>query len=680
MKQQEYQQLRKQAWELAGSQRFKDAKTLCERLCRHTADDPEVWFLLGAIHGQLGQVPEAIRCCRKVLGLQPDHVEACFNLAQAFRIQGKFDDALKGYRRVLSLDPHHSVAQQNLIATLRFQAKHSNTTKRETPGQWIRNGNAARENGNWGEALACYHQALQQQPDNKDALNNLGLAYQDLRRPEKSVKYFGRAVELNPQSAEAHFMLANALRDEMQLSQAILEYEKALEIQPDYADALHNIGITRMQGGQASEAVDVFRKVLQLDEKRPESHSCLLMNLNYHDRPDAEVFEEHVKWEKLYGAVQLRGQRQSGCDPDKRLKVGYVSPDFRAHSVAFFIEPLLAGHDKSVIEVFCYSDVLCPDSVTRRLQALADSWNDVRGVSDEDLASQISRDGIDILVDLAGHTACNRMGVFARKPAAVQVSYLGYPNTSGLSTMDYRFTDALADPVGACDHLYTETLLRLPGGFLCYDPHEEAQTVRPPSRGMAGITFGSFNNLAKVTPEVIAVWSKILSALPDASLFMKSKPLRDEGVRARLYAQFAAHGIARERIEAIGWLPGRGDHLGAYHNVDIALDTFPYNGTTTTCEALWMGVPVIAPAGHNHAGRVGVSLLTQVGLDECIARDIEQYVKTAVELAGAPAQLKQYHSTLRERVAASALCDAAGFTRNVESAYREIWCKYCAQA
>jgi len=679
MAQQKYLDMKRQALALASSQRYEDARSLCVQLCGENTDDHEAWFLLGAINGQLGRVEDAINCCRKVVALQPDHVEARFNLAQACRLQGSFDDALDAYRRVLRLDPHHHIARQNLIATLRVQAKHRGSTLLETAGGWIGAGNAARESGNWGEALACYHEALNQQPGDMDALTNLGLAYQDLHKPEESVKYFGRAVEINPRSAEAHFMLANALRDEIRLSQAIAEYDKALEIQPDYVDALHNIGITCMQGGKADDAVDVFRKVLEIDSNRPESHSCLLMNLNYHDRSDLDVFEEHMRWGKIHGAVQGGGESpQCDCDPEKRLKIGYISPDFRAHSVAFFIEPLLARHDKATFEIFCYSDVLCPDIVTRRMQPLADIWRDVRGLSDADLASQVITDHIDILVDLAGHTASNRMGVFARKPAPIQVSYLGYPNTSGLSMIDYRFTDVWADPVGESDALYSEDLFRLLNGFLCYDPHDNTETARPYAGGEGGITFGSFNNLAKVTPEVVTVWAQILSALPDAKLFIKSKPLRDDGVKERLYAQFAAHGITRGKVEAIGWLPGREDHLGAYHKVDIALDTFPYNGTTTTCEALWMGVPVITLNGHNHAGRVGASLLTQTGLNEFIASDVEDYVRIAVKLADNPERLNHLHTRLRAQVASSALCDAATFARNVESAYREIWCKYCA--
>jgi predicted O-linked N-acetylglucosamine transferase (SPINDLY family) len=360
------------------------------------------------------------------------------------------------------------------------------------------------------------------------------------------------------------------------------------------------------------------------------------------------------------------------------LHIGYVSPDFRAHSVAFFFEPLLEKHSKSSFRIFCYSDVMRPDFVTRRLQPLASVWRDVRHLSDKQLAAQIQADGIDILVDLAGHTAGNRMSVFTRRPAPVQVSWLGYPNTTGLSAMDYRLTDSWADPPGETESLHTETLVRLPGGFLCYDPHNDSVTESVSRDENGPITFGSFNNLAKVTPEVISVWSALLTQVPDARLLLKTKPLRDEAVREHVYSLFREQGIARDRVELTGWVPGRGDHLGLYSRVDIGLDTFPYNGTTTTCEALWMGVPVITLAGHVHAGRVGVGLLSQVGLTELIARDRADYVALAGQLAGDRDRLAALHGGLRTRVSASALCDARAFAGHVEAAYRNMWRAACA--
>jgi len=681
-----YLELMDRARALANSQRYEEARLLCLQLCRENENNYESWFLLGALNGQLGRAGEAIQCCRNVIRLQPDNAEAYYNLAQAHRLKGQISQALESYRQALTLAPFHRLAGENFIATLRFQSKQGQKNKKknkrsvnslESPATWLQIGNAAREKGNWGEAVACYHEALNLDQDYINALRNLGLAYQDLRKPEESVKYFDRALAVDPDSVEAHFMLGNALRDEMKLSEAVAEYEKALVIQPDFLDVLHNLGITRMQQGETDEAVEVFRQLLERDGHRADTRSCLLMNLNYRERDSQEVYRQHLEWEKFHGCNAVMEPADRVWEPERRLKIGYVSPDFRAHSVAFFFEPLLRQHSKSSFRIFCYSDVLRPDFVTRRIQPLASIWRDVRQLSDNQLAEQIRADGIDILVDLAGHTAGNRMGVFACRPAPVQVSWLGYPNTTGLSAMDYRFTDIWADPPGETEFLHTETLVRLPGGFLCYDPHNDSVMEGMSRDDKAPITFGSFNNLAKVTPEVISVWSALLNAVPDARLLLKTKPLRDVAVREHVYSLFLEQGIARDRVELRGWVPGRGDHLGLYSRVDVALDTFPYNGTTTTCEALWMGVPVVTLAGCVHAGRVGVSLLSQVGLAELIARDREDYVALAARLAGDPHRLAELHSGLRTRVAASALCDARAFAGHVEEAYRKMWLETC---
>jgi predicted O-linked N-acetylglucosamine transferase (SPINDLY family) len=671
---------------LASAQRFEEARLLCLDSCRENGNDYESWFLLGALNGQLGRAEEAIQCCQNAIKLQPDNAEAYFNLAQAFRLNGQISEALESYRKVLALDPFHRLARDNLVATLRFQSRQGQINKKKSkpsmdtlasPATWLQMGNAAREKECWGEALAFYHEAININPNYISALRNLGLAYQDLRAPEESVKYFDRALAVDPDSVEAHFMLGNALRDQMKLSEAVAEYEKTLSIQPDYLDALHNIGITRVQQGDVESAVGVFRQVLESDVHRADTRSCLLMNLNYLDIDSQDVYQEHLEWVKHHGGDAVLEPADRAWEPERTLNIGYVSPDFRAHSVAFFLEPLLEKHGKSSFKIFCYSDVLCPDFVTRRLQPLASIWRDVRNLSEIELAKQIQADGIDILVDLAGHTANNRMGVFTYRPAPIQVSWLGYPNTTGLSAMDYRLTDIWVDPPGETESLHTEKLVRLPDGFLCYDPHNDNVTESLSREVNRPVTFGSFNNLAKVTPDVISVWSAILKAVPDARLLLKTKPLRDVAVREHIYSLFLEKGIARDRVELTGWVPGRGDHLGLYCHVDIGLDTFPYNGTTTTCEALWMGVPVITLAGHVHAGRVGASLLSQIGLTELIASDRDEYVALAAQLARDRERLAGLHSGLRNRVAVSPLCDAVAFAGHVESAYRKMWRDAC---
>jgi protein O-GlcNAc transferase len=330
------------------------------------------------------------------------------------------------------------------------------------------------------------------------------------------------------------------------------------------------------------------------------------------------------------------------------------------------------------VEVFCYAEVKRPDIITGDLRRLADRWLVTVGLSDDELAERIRADGIDILVDLAGHTANNRLRLFARKPAPVQVTWLGYPNTTGLEAIDCRLVDAVTDPVGEADAWASETLVRLEGGFLCYGALKDAPEPTVPRCLKTGtVTFGSFNNPAKLSAATLEIWAKLLSRLPHARLLLKGEPFADEATRALFLARLGERGVAAERVELVAWLPNATAHLAFYHQVDIALDPFPYNGTTTTCEALWMGVPVVTLRGDRHAGRVGASLLTQIGLTDLIANSVEEYLEIAVALARNPERLSDLRRVLRSRMAASPLCDGPAFARKMESAFRTMWQYWC---
>ena len=339
---------------------------------------------------------------------------------------------------------------------------------------------------------------------------------------------------------------------------------------------------------------------------------------------------------------------------------------------------MLASHTHERFEIFCYSDVLAPDNVTERLQGYADRWHNIADMQDEEVAELVLKDGIDILVDLAGHTGNNRMLLFARKPAPVQVSWLGYPNTTGLSTMDYRFVDPYTDPHGLTDPFYTEKLLRLPESFLCYLPDENSPDVGYLPETVSGhITFGSFNIFTKMTEEVLALWADILKNIPNARLLLKTKSFSDKQICAKVMKIFSQKGIYSERVELLGHQEHFLKHLSLYNRIDIGLDTFPYNGTTTTCEALWMGVPVITLAGNNHASRVGVSLLTNTGLEDLIAKTHDEYVDIAVNLAADTRRLQKLRRNLRPMMKNSPLTDAKRFTDNLENSYRHMWEMWC---
>jgi len=547
------------------------------------------------------------------------------------------------------------------------------------PKKLFGNGQRFQQQGDWKSAHDCYRRALEVEPRSLALLTNISLACHMLGQFEAAARYHQTVLAIKPDLTGERYNLGIAYKEMLHLPQSAECYERVLAAEPGNIGALHGLGIVKMMQGFSDEAVQVFRKALMIKPDDLASRSCFLLALNYFPDDPEQLFRAHIEWEK-FNTLKTRPDHFKHGECDRPLRIGYVSPDFYNHPVAYFFAPLLANHDKANFEIYCYSDAGRRDGITAYLREHASRWRDTQPLSDESLAAQIRNDRIDILVDLAGHTANNRLRVFASKQAPLQVTYLGYPNTTGLAAMDYRLTDAWADPPGMTEHLHSERLLRLPNGFLCYRPLDGTVLTPPPSVENGYVTFGSFNNLAKVTPEVIELWAKLLLAVPEARLLLKTKPLHDRCTRENVYRKFNACGIERERVELIGWVDSIGAHLGLYSRVDIGLDTFPYNGTTTTCEALWMGVPVISLEGDTHAGRVGVSILSQTGLPELIAADPVNYIETATRLAGDSVQLATMRKALRVRVGESALCDASTLAREIEHGYRDIWTKYCKSA
>ncbi len=603
--------------------------------------------------------------------------------------QGHFDRALAAYQQVLAIDPNQAGAltylgrlliQRGELAAAETHFRRAWQLQPDCPPVLEALVRVLRDQGKYQEALALLRERLERQPDDAAACGLLGALFCQLCQFQEAVETLERAVRLDPNQAGAWANLGHALSYQGQLSDAISSCQRAIEINPNLAAAHLNLGFALNNQGRVTEAIACFRESLRIEPDFHFASSHLLYSLNYDGvySPEA-IAKAHRHWGQRYCAsVAPPDPRPSRSDPDRRLRVGYVSPDFRSHSVAYFIEPILAHRDQAQVETFCYASLAAPDGVTERLRHLADCWRDVFSLDDCQLASLVRTDGIDILVDLTGHTGGNRLGTFARKPAPVQVTYLGYPNTTGLDCIDYRLTDAWADLPGLTDRYYTEELVRLPRCFLCYQPPQAAPEVTDlPAKTVGQITFGSFNHLPKVTPEAIALWSQILQAVPRSRLVLKSRWFGDQLTRARYQALFADCGIDSQRLKLVGLIPDLSQHLAFYSKIDIALDPFPYNGTTTTCEALWMGVPVITLAGRTHGGRVGLSLLTTVGLPELIATTPQEYVALAATLATELPKLTQLRASLRGRVAASTLCDAVAQARAMEAAYRNLWQRYC---
>ncbi len=431
------------------------------------------------------------------------------------------------------------------------------------------------------------------------------------------------------------------------------------------------------------EAVTWYRRTLTAKPDAAGEHGNILLTLNYlPDYDPPALFQEHLQWNQRYAQPLAHRIAPHGNDrtPDRVLRIGYVSPDFYSHSVAYFMENVLASHDRNQVEVFCYVDVAKPDQVTKRLEALVPHWHSIHKVPDDAAAELIRGHRIDILVDLAGHTAHNRLLVLARRPAPVQMTYLGYSNTTGMTAIDYRITDAYADPPGTGQELHTETLLPLPDIFACYRPPDEAPAVGPlPVRAQGHVTFGSFHTLAKLNDPVFELWARLLGQVPNSRLLMVAAGLNEPSCCARLRAFFDVRGIASDRLIFRGTQP-LAEYLALHNQVDLALDSYPFTGHTIACHALWMGVPVVMCAGGADRSRMVASVLNAVGLSELIAQTPDDYVRIAALLAVDPTRLETLRSTLRQRMEASALMDANRFTANLESAYRTAWRRWCGSS
>ncbi len=500
----------------------------------------------------------------------------------------------------------------------------------------------------------------------------------DKGRLDDAIEAYRQSIAHNPNFYEAHNNLGIVLNDKGFPDQAIAACQRAIALMPTRVQAYNNLGNVLKSQGQIPAAIEVFRQAIALDPNSPKVHSNLIYAMHFDPACDPQaIAAESLYWNELHAQLLRENARPrpNDLDPRRRLKVGYVSPDFRFQAEAFFVIPLLRAHDHGQFEIHCYASVAQPDQITAQLKGSADVWHDVIDKSDQQLADLICQDQIDVLVDLTMHMANNRLLTFAQKPAPVQVAWLAYPGGTGLAAMDYRLTDAFMDPPGKTDSLYVEKSIRLPDCWCCYDPLCDPLPIAPPPAVNCGyITFGSLNNFCKINPEVLSLWARLLCAVPDSHLLL----LTGEGEHRRRTQDFLeARGINPNRVEFQMQCPQE-EYLHIYDRIDIALDPFPYNGITTSCDALWMGVPVITLVGTAAASRAGLSLLSTVGLTELAAHTAEQFVEITARLVRDLPKLGELRSTLRRRMEQSPLMDAPKFARNIEAAYRRmshIWCQ-----
>jgi len=693
-----------------------------EQARRLAPQDPRVISKLGMVLEHLQRFAEAESCFRRVVELE-DSAEARFRLASALQSQGRADEAIGEYEAAIRHEPAHVEAHNNL-GTIRHgrgeldaAERHFNACLTANPqfapavmNQGLVRQSQQRDN----EAAELYRHAAELDPRLAAAWHSLGAVRHKQGRHEEARQCFARALEVDPRHADAHLGLAYLYQKDLRLDLAVAHCEQAIRLKPDLPVAHNNLCVSWAAQGRHDEAIAAarqavalkpdfgkahsnlavslqaiglldgaiaeHRRAIELEPAESGLHSNLLYALNYHPGYDAPaIFAEHRVWGSRHADPLTLAAEPHEIDrtPGRRLRIGYVSPHLCEHAVNFFTQPIFQSHDRERFEVVCYFDDDRPDDTSGLLRRTVNLWRDVFGKSDDEVAAQIRADRIDILVDLTGHIGGgNRMQLFARKPAPIQVTYLGYQNTTGMQAMDYRLTDAYADPPGETDALHTERLVRLPESYFCYRPSDYAPPVAPlPAEANGYVTFGSVNAFPKVTPQVLATWAEILRRVPGSKLVVRAD--MTPSLEKRLFETFAAEGIASERLELVNRLP-RPQYLELISRLDIALDPFPFNGHTTTCDSLWQGVPVLTLSGNSYVTRFGGSGHATLGLPELITQSREEYVEAAVALASDRERLIRYRTTLRERMAASPLLDFAGFTRKLEDAYRAMWERFCS--
>lgn len=618
-----------------------------------TMIDAQRWRIL--ILAELGETQAAIDSADSALAILPGSIEIIVARAAALRIAGKADAALADLNAALLRSPEHSRA-------------------------WTEKGYALHALGRYVEGLDAFDQALEHD-ESLYALIGLGLAELDQGMGKAALAAFDRALLLNPENFDACFYRAQTLEMLGDFEQALVAYEEVLARRPDFAFAYNNIGKIKRDMGLIDEAVLALRRAMEIDPNDPRIHSNLLLTLLYDPNQHPEdLVREHTAWGRRFGRpADQFSEWPNDRDPDRPLRIGFVSAELCRHAVSDWLLAIFRALDRSRFKITCYSTNARNDGLTARFKELADDWRLVVGMDDRRLAEQVRADEIDILIDISGHTALNRLGCFALKPAPVQATWLGYPFTTGMEAMDYAIMDEVAVAPGE-EHRFAETVVRLSPSRFRYEPPEHApDPVEPPVLHQGWVTFGSFNNVAKLTGEVLALWCRLLQRLPSARLVLKSPSLDNPSVLSRIRETVLGAGIGGDRLE----LRGASDNanlLRQYGDIDIALDPFPFGGGATSCEALWMGVPIITLPGWQPVSRQTETLLRVIGRAEWVARDTDDYIDIGVRLASDPSRLSEYRADQRRIMARSALCDQRLSGHEIEKSLRAMWVQFCTRS
>ena len=665
---------------------FEKAVTTLRRAIQLNPNDATAYQNLGAALGDNGQFDEAISAASTAIKLDPKLPAAHFNLGNALKGKKRTAEAIAAYRRAIALRPEYVDVYINL-GTVLYQGEQfdeaivaCNIGLSHQPNSvaLLNNlGACLEERGRLQEAITAYTQALRLAPDDFRAHNNLAFALSWSGDFDRALAECKMAFQLNPGDADVNHIYGLVLYKMGRLDEALGYAMRAVQIDPKLFNAHNTIGNIHKEMGRIGEALASYRRAMEYVPKKSPPFHANYVYTRYFDTActPADLLAEHAAWAAEH-AEPLKGEIQphrNDRNPDRRLRIGYVSGDFRNHPVGRFIHPLLMEHDHGNFEIFCYASVHLRDGLTAQIEPLPDVWRDIRTLSDREAADLIRQDQIDILVDLTMHMAGNRLPLFARKPAPLQVTYLAYAGTTGLETMDYRITDPYLDPPGSPEEFYTEKSIRLPRTYWCYHPPLANLAKSPlPSVAAGYLTFGCLNNFCKMTAQTLAVWFQILAATPESKLVISA----GEGShRDAVIRRFTESKIDPSRVSFVKNLP-MPEYMAQYLRIDIALDPFPYPGGTTTCDALWMGVPVVTLAGNTAISRGGVSILSNINHPELIAKSTEQYVRIAVDLAKDRQRLNQLRSSLRDEMQSSPLMDAKQFARDMEAIYRQMWREY----
>jgi protein O-GlcNAc transferase len=686
-------------------------------LSRALAESPHEWrycFALGQFAAATGRHADAVSAFERATHLRPESVDAWFGLANALYLEESLSDSAAAYRQVIALQPENAEAFNNLGLTLERLGNRDESILAYRQGLALNPdcvplynnlGNALLVGGMVEEAIAVFRQGISLTVNSGELWFNYGNALAAREADQDALNAYRHALDLDPAHVKAMINLANTLRVRGELDAALALYMRAIAVSPQWYDAYNNLGVALLLTGRIDEAVAAlekaielvptlsaahnnlanvyksagrmdlaigcYRRAIELDPNDTQAYSNLVYSISFHPAYDEQsILAEVRQFALANGLPHFPASRTSRPGlPERRIRIGYVSPDFRNHCQSLFTIPLLSNHDHTQFEIYCYAHLPRPDDISQRLKTHADVWRTTQTLSDEQLAGLIESDKIDILVDLTMHMSGGRPKLFARKPAPVQLAWLAYPGTTGIPAIDYRLTDPWLDPPEFGDDRYTEQSIRLPDTFWCYDPLTTGLQPNPlPALTTGHITFGCLNNFCKVSDDTLCRWGQVMSHLPSSRLLLLAAAGKH---RQRVFEILGRYGISPHRITFVEPCP-RAQYLMTYHRIDICLDTLPYNGHTTSLDACWMGVPVVTQVGHTIVGRAGWSQLNNLGLPELAAFDDQGFVEIAVSLANNPDRLNLLRSTLRSRMEQSPLMDGKRFAGAIEAVYRHI--------